>query len=77
VFTEALSRVEGVLTPDSLIEAFYSLSGFETGILPPVRFTRDQHLGVNAVQPMQLAGGVWAPLGAPEALPNGYPRSGG
>lgn len=53
VFTEALGRVEAVLDAVSLIEAFYSLQAFETGILPPVTFAPHRHLGTNQVQPVR------------------------
>jgi ABC-type branched-subunit amino acid transport system substrate-binding protein len=69
VFTEALSRVEGAVTGRSLVEAFYTLDHFETGILPPVGFDRARHLGIGQIQPMRLVHGRWTPIGPPEDLP--------
>lgn len=64
VFVEALSRVKGELSPESFYEALHSLKGYESGILPPVTFSPEKHQGVDALQPMEVKGGIWVPAGA-------------
>ena len=69
IFTAALDRVEGTVTPDSLVAAFETLDRFETGILPPVTFSSSQTMGVRHIQPMRLESGIWTPTGHTQELP--------
>ncbi|GHH73079.1 branched chain amino acid ABC transporter substrate-binding protein [Streptosporangium violaceochromogenes] len=53
--TEALKRAKG-LSRGCLVEALESVSGFETGILPPVTWGKDDRAGVDAVGIGQIKG---------------------
>jgi ABC-type branched-subunit amino acid transport system substrate-binding protein len=53
--TEALKRAKG-LSRGCLIEALETISGFETGILPPVTWGKDDRAGVDAVGIGQIKG---------------------
>ncbi|WOX07014.1 ABC transporter substrate-binding protein [Microbulbifer pacificus] len=69
LFTHALDLIEGKADTSQIVAAFERLDAQETGILPPVTFTPKRHMGVSAVQPMQLKGGIWMPTGDTETLP--------
>ncbi len=70
VFTEALSRIPGEVTEQTIVEAFLSLDGYDTGILGPVSFTADKPIGITTVQPMQLRDGHWVTCAEPQCLPS-------
>jgi ABC-type branched-subunit amino acid transport system substrate-binding protein len=53
--TEALKRAKG-LSRGCLVEALETISGFETGILPPVTWGKDDRAGVDAVGIGQIKG---------------------
>lgn len=59
VFAEALSRMKGPITSEELQKAMYSLKSFETGILPPVTFSPERHLGSSALYPAEVVKGKW------------------
>lgn len=59
IFAEALSRLKGRITADELQKAFYSLRNFETGIVPPVTYSAERHLGTNSVFPAEVVNGKW------------------
>lgn len=63
VFYEALSRIKGPVTHEALEEALYSMKNYESGILPPVTFSKDKHQGIDALQPMQVKNGKWEAIG--------------
>ncbi len=63
VFAEALSKAKEPLTRDSLLQAFYTLDGYNSGIYPPVTFSPDHPLGGHLLQPMQIKDGKWVEVG--------------
>jgi branched-chain amino acid transport system substrate-binding protein len=65
VFVEGLRRVKGPLTRQSLKEGIESLKNYDSGILAPVTFAADRHLGMTATQRVQLTGNRWVPVGTP------------
>ena len=64
VFVEALSRMKGPVTTDELQKALYSLKNYQTGVVAPVSYSAQRHLGTSALYPAEVAGGKWK-MGAP------------
>ena len=65
VFVEGLRRVKGPLTRESLKAGIESIGSFDSGILSPVSFSRDKHLGMTATQRVQISGNRWVAVGTP------------
>jgi branched-chain amino acid transport system substrate-binding protein len=65
VFVEALKNAKEPLTRDSILEAFYGLKGYDSGIFPPVTYAADKPLGGHFLNPMTVQGGKWVPVGDP------------
>ena len=60
VLEEALNRAGPCLNIDTFVEAMYSIQDFDTGgIMPPLTFTPDNHLGNNGVVLLQVQDGQW------------------
>ena len=45
------------------MKAMETLRNYETGILPPVTFTAQQHLGTLGLQRVEVKGGKWQAVG--------------
>lgn len=57
---EGLRRAGDCLTTESFVEAMESIDGFETGgIMPPLSFSADNHLGNNGVVIFQVQDAAW------------------
>ena len=65
MFVEGLRRVKGPLTRESLKAGIESIGSFDSGILSPVSFSRDKHLGMTATQRVQISGNRWVAVGTP------------
>jgi branched-chain amino acid transport system substrate-binding protein len=63
VFVEAISRIKGPITREAFVKSLHSLKNYETGALPPVTFSEEQHLGVTMVQRVQVQGSEWKTIG--------------
>lgn len=63
IFVEALSKAKEPLTRESLIEGFYALQGYDSGVFPPVTFSSDKPLGGHFLNPMTIKGGKWESAG--------------
>lgn len=63
IFCEALSRIKGDVTHESLARAFYTMKNYDSGILPPVSFSPDNHLGTTSLFKMVARNGQWAATG--------------
>jgi branched-chain amino acid transport system substrate-binding protein len=63
ISVEALRNAPEPLTRDSLVEGYYKLQNYDSGILGKVSFSKTRHLGTRAVQPMELKGGKWHAVG--------------
>lgn len=59
VFIEAVRRIDGPITRQALTRSMDSLKGFATGILPPITYGPDRHLGTTSMQLVQISGGKW------------------
>jgi branched-chain amino acid transport system substrate-binding protein len=65
IFVEAVRRIEGPINRASLVAALDSMRGYDSGILPPASYSPTQHLGVTAVQRLQVVSGKWQAVGTP------------
>jgi ABC-type branched-subunit amino acid transport system substrate-binding protein len=65
IMAEAIRRADKPLTRDSLVKAFYKLSNFDSGIIPPVTFTPTRHLGVTTMHRFGVKNGNWVAQGDP------------
>jgi branched-chain amino acid transport system substrate-binding protein len=64
VLEEALNRAGECLTIQSFVDAMHSIQDFETGgIMPPLTFTPDNHLGNNGIVLLQVQAGEWVGIG--------------
>ena len=70
VLVEALTKIDGAVTPVAICDSLESLSDVETNILPPVGYSADSHLGSHIVQPMMVANNGWVRAGAPIDIEN-------
>ncbi len=63
VLEEALNRAGECLTTQSFVDAMHSIQDFETGgIMPPLSFAPDNHLGNNGIVLLQVQGGEWTQI---------------
>ncbi|WP_166656277.1 ABC transporter substrate-binding protein [Paraburkholderia sp. BL10I2N1] len=65
IFVEAVRRIEGPITRESLVKAMYSIRNYDSGIFPPVSYGPNQHLGVTALQRVQISASKWQAVGEP------------
>jgi branched-chain amino acid transport system substrate-binding protein len=65
VFVEALRRINGPINRRSLTRSLDSMKNYDSGILPPVSFGPDRHMGLTAMQRVQVGGGKWVAVGTP------------
>jgi branched-chain amino acid transport system substrate-binding protein len=64
IMAEALNRAPEPLTRESLLQGFYALKGYDSGVFPPVEFSATAPLGGNLLQPMIVKNGKWENAGA-------------
>jgi branched-chain amino acid transport system substrate-binding protein len=62
-FIEIVSKIEGDITPQSIADAFAGAGTVETGILPPLTFSEDKHIGTNEVQRIVVREGRFESIG--------------
>jgi branched-chain amino acid transport system substrate-binding protein len=58
-----LQHVKGPVTPDSIAKAFESAGTITTGILPPLKWSGQNHLGTEQVQRVTVQGGKFVAAG--------------
>jgi len=63
IFAQIVSTIDGPITSESIIDAYNSASGIETGILPPVTFSADHTMGVSQLVKLQITDGEYVQLG--------------
>jgi ABC-type branched-subunit amino acid transport system substrate-binding protein len=69
-FAEVLKKVKGDVTPQSIAQAFASAGTVETGILPPLTWDKDSHLGTSQLQRVVVKDGEWVAEGDFVAAPD-------
>jgi branched-chain amino acid transport system substrate-binding protein len=62
-FAEVVKGIDGDVTPASIAKAFESAGPIETGILPPLKWDRENHLGTNQIQRVEVKGGKFVAVG--------------
>ena len=63
VLEEALNRAGPCLTTETFVEAMHSIQDFDTGgIMPPLSFSPDNHLGNNGVVLLQVQDGEYVQI---------------
>lgn len=65
VFAAGLAAAPEPLTRDSLLEGFYSLKAYDSGIFPPVSYAPDAPIGASVLFPLKIEGGKWVAAGDP------------
>lgn len=63
VFVEAVKQVDGPLTRESFVESLKSMKNYESGIIPQVTFSDDNHMGVKELQPVVVEKEEWKTMG--------------
>lgn len=63
VAAAALLKINGSITRTSFVQALESMTGYQSGLLPPITFNSTQHLGTDQVQRVQLTDGKWVLVG--------------
>lgn len=59
IFIEALRSIKGEVNGESLVAALESMKGYDTGLMAPVSFSKDQHAGSLSVAFMRAKEGKW------------------
>jgi branched-chain amino acid transport system substrate-binding protein len=62
-FATVLKHVKGPVTPESITKAFESAGTIATGILPPLKWSGQSHLGTEQVQRVTVQGGKFVAVG--------------
>lgn len=62
-FAEVLKKVKGDVTPQTIAQAFTNAGTVETGILPPLTWGKDSHLGTNQLQRVVIKSGKFVAEG--------------
>ena len=65
IVVEAVRRIDGPVTREALLRSMESLKNYDTGIIPPVTFGPDRHLGGTILQRVVVQAGRWVGVGAP------------
>jgi len=68
-FAEVLKKVKGDVTPQSIAQALSSAGTVDTGILPPLKWGKDAHLGTNQLQRVAVQDGKFVAQGQFMAAP--------
>ena len=56
-FGEVVKTIKGDVTSESIAEAFQNAGTIETGILPPLEYSKDKHLGATQLQRVEVKDG--------------------
>ena len=65
IMVEAVRRIEGPVNRQTLVNAMHSIRNFDTGIIPPVSYSPERHLGATTIQRVVAQGGQWVSVGTP------------
>ncbi len=63
ITAEALRHADEPLNRENLVQAFYKLNDYDSGILGKVTLSPDQHLGVQTLQRVEVNGGKFVAVG--------------
>jgi branched-chain amino acid transport system substrate-binding protein len=62
-FVAAVKKINGAVTPASIAKALETGGPFDTGLLAPLSFSGDKHLGTNEVQRLVVKNGQFTAVG--------------
>ena len=62
---EAIRRIEGPVNRQTLVSAMNSLRSYDSGILPPVSYSPERHLGATTIQRVVAQSNQWVSVGTP------------
>ncbi len=62
---EAIRRIEGPVNRQTLVASMNSLRNYDSGILPPVSYSPERHLGASTIQRVVAQSGQWVSVGPP------------
>jgi len=65
ITVEAFRRIEGPVNRQTLVAALHTIRNYDTGIIPPVSYSPDRHLGATTLQRVVVQGGQWVAVGGP------------
>ena len=65
ITVEAFRRIDGPVNRQTLVNALHSMRNYDTGIIPPVSYSPDRHLGATTLQRVVAQGGQWVAVGGP------------
>ena len=68
-FAEVLKSIKGDITPQSIAKALAAQKTVDTGILPPLTWSKDAHLGTHQLQRVQVQDGKFVAKGEFTAAP--------
>ena len=68
-FAEVLKSIKGDITPQAIAQALASTKTVETGMLPPLNWGKDAHLGTNQLQRVVVEDGKFVAQGEFVAAP--------
>lgn len=69
-FGEILKSIDGEVNKESITEAIENASDIETGIVPPLSFSADDHLGTDGVVRVEVQNGQYVAVGDFESPDN-------
>jgi len=59
IFVELAKRIEGPLNRESLVAAVETMKSYDTGLVPPVSYGPERHLGITELRRLQIKDGKW------------------
>ena len=65
ITVEAIRRIDGPVNRQTLVNALHSIRNYDTGIIPPVSYSPERHLGATTLQRVVAQGGQWVTVGVP------------
>jgi len=68
-FAEVLKTIKGEINSQSIAKALASASAVDTGMLPPLKWSKDAHLGTNQLQRVEVKDGKFVAQGEFVAAP--------
>lgn len=65
ITVEAFRRIDGPVNRQTLVAALHTIRNYDTGIIPPVSYSPERHLGATTLQRVVVQGGQWVAVGGP------------
>lgn len=62
-FAQVLANIDGEITSKSVTDAIVTSGTLDTGVMPPLTFSADEHLGTDSVVRVEVEGGKFVPIG--------------